>query len=380
MEHYLTAEISRTAVAHNLRSIRKRLPKGCRLCAVVKADAYGHHLAGLWPTIAAKADVLAVATLNEAIALRDMGYDGRLLTIIACGAQAGGELLDGAVEAARRGIELTVTDAADVRALQRRAAQANLTVAVHVKIDTGMGRSGVLPADAPALVDAVRSAAALRLVGVCTHFAASDEADKAYTKRQLATFTKTLATLGDLSGVERHAANSGAVANLPVTALDRVRVGLAVYGYASGEEQADPLPLRPALRLSGPIVQARRLPAGAVCGYGRTCKLERATRIGIIPFGYADGLPRLLSARCAATAGDALLPVLGRISMDQIIVDLTDAPDVTVGRRVTLISPDPTAPNSVMNLARLAGTIPYEITARLGRRIRYVMVDEFDGA
>ncbi|NLF33018.1 MAG: alanine racemase, partial [Planctomycetes bacterium] len=116
----------------------------------------------------------------------------------------------------------------------------------------------------------------------------------------------------------------------------------------------------------------------AVCGYGRTCKLERPTRIGIIPFGYADGLPRTLSSRCAATAGNALLPVLGRISMDQIIVDLTDAPDVKIGRPVTLISPDPDAPNSVMNLARLAGTIPYEITARLGRRIRYVMVDEFE--
>ena len=378
MEHYLTAEISRAAVTHNLRCIRQRLPKGCALCAVVKADAYGHHLAGLWPTIAAKADVLAVATLPEATALRDLGYEGRLLTTIACGAQSGGALLDGAVEAARRGIELTLTDAADVRALQRRSRAARAKPSVHVKIDTGMGRSGVLPADAPALVQAIRDAPALRLVGVCTHFATSDEADKAYTKRQFATFTKTLAALGDLAGVTRHAANSAAVADLPATALDMVRVGLAVYGYAAGDELADPLPLRPALRLTGPVVQARRLPAGAVCGYGRTCKLERATRIGIIPFGYADGLPRSLSSRCAAIAADALLPVLGRISMDQIIVDLTDAPDVKIGQRVTLISPDPAAANSVMNLARLAGTIPYEITSRLGRRIRYVMVDAFE--
>jgi alanine racemase len=378
MEHYLTAEVSRAAVTHNLRCIRGRLPKGCRLCAVVKADAYGHHLAGLWPTVAAKADVLAVATLSEAAALRGMGYEGRLLTIIACGAQSGGDLLEGAIEAGRRGIELTITDAADVRALHRRAAVADLTLAVHVKIDTGMGRSGVLPADAPALVQAVREAPALRLAGVCTHFAASDEADKSYTKRQFATFTRTLAALGDLTGVLRHAANSAAVTDLPATALDMVRVGLAVYGYPSGDELADPLPLRPALRLTGPLVQARRLPAGAVCGYGRTCKLERPSRVGIIPFGYADGLPRSLSSRCAAMAGAALLPVLGRISMDQIIVDLTDAPEVSVGDRVTLISPDPSAPNSVMNLARLAGTIPYEITARLGRRIRYVMVDTFD--
>jgi alanine racemase len=177
--------------------------------------------------------------------------------------------------------------------------------------------------------------------------------------------------------VAPHAANSAAVADLPATALDMVRVGLAVYGYPSSDELADPLPLRPALRLTGPIVQARRLPAGAVCGYGRTCKLERTTRVGIIPFGYADGLPRSLSSRCAATAANALLPVLGRISMDQIIVDLTDAPRVKVGDRVTLISPDAGAPNSVMNLARLAGTIPYEITSRLGRRIRYVMVEAF---
>ncbi|NLF31573.1 MAG: alanine racemase, partial [Planctomycetes bacterium] len=303
MEHYLTAEVSRAAVSFNLRCIRGRLPRRCALCAVVKADAYGHHLAGLWPTIAAKADAMAVATLSEAMDLRDMGYEGRLLTTIACGAQSGGALLEGAVEAGRRGIELTITDPADVRALQRRAAAAGVKLPVHVKIDTGMGRSGVLPADAPALVQAVREATALRLAGVCTHFAASDEADKAYTKRQFATFTRILETLGDLTGVVRHAANSAAATDLPATALDMVRVGLAVYGYPAGDELADPLPLRPALRLSGPIVQAKRLPAGAVCGYGRTCKLERPTRIGIIPFGYADGLPRTLSSRCAATAG-----------------------------------------------------------------------------
>jgi len=377
MAHYLTAEISRAAIAHNLAAVRERLPAGCRVCAVVKADAYGHHLAGIWDTIAAGADSMAVATIDEALALREWGYTGDLLVTIASAAQAGGDVLDAAAEAAERRIQLTVTDRADVAALDAMCRKLGAVLAVHVKLDTGMGRSGVLPADAAVLLGAVHRASCLRLAGIYTHFASSDETDKSHAEAQFALFTRTLAGLGGLDGVVRHAANSAAVADMPHTALDMVRVGLAVYGYPSSDELAHPLPLRPALRLTGPIMQVKSLPAGSTCGYGRTCELHRDSRVGVIPAGYADGLPRTLSNRYAATAGQATLPVAGRISMDQIIVDLTDAPQVNVGDRVQLISPDPEAVNSVANLARLAETICYEITSRLGRRIRYAAVDEF---
>jgi len=377
MANYLKAEISRAAITHNLGAIRERVPDGCAVCAVVKANAYGHHLPGIWDTIAAGADCMAVATLDEAAALRGLGYDGDVLVTIAPPVQAGGEVLAAAAEAVRSGVQLTVTDVYAVDALAELCRKLGAEAAVHVKIDTGMGRSGVLPGDARALADAVRAAPSLRLAGVYTHFAASDAEDKSHAEGQFALFTKTLATLGDLDGVVRHAGNSAAVADMPHTALDLVRVGLAVYGYPSGVELAHPLPLRPALRLTGPVMQTKHLPAGSTCGYGCTCRLERDSRVGIIPAGYADGLPRALSNRYAAATDGVLLPVAGRISMDQIIVDLTDAPTVRVGKRVELISPDPKAVNSVENLARLAETIPYEITSRLGRRIDYVVVDDF---
>jgi len=377
MEHYLTAEISRGAVAHNLEVLRARLPAGCRLCAVVKADCYGHSVEALLATIVAKADALAVATVPEALDLRERGYGGMILVTVALSPRVGGPQRDAVAEAMRREVQLTVADQADVPSLQRLAGEVAAGADIHVKIDTGMGRSGVLPAGAVQLVRAVRNAPPLRLAGVYTHFAASDEADKTHAEGQFAVFQDLLGQLGPLDGVLRHAANSAAVADMPHTALDMVRPGVAIYGYQPSDEIRYPLPLRPALRLTGPIVQIKRLPAGATVGYGCTCKLTRDSRIGIVPAGYADGIPRALAGHCPVGVDGRIAPVLGRISMDQVVIDLTDLPGVDIGHTAELISPDPQAANSVANLARLSGTIPYEVTCRLGGRITFKGVDDF---
>lgn len=381
MRHYLRAQVSRGAVKHNLKVLRGCLPAGCKLCAVVKADAYGHCLRLLLETIAAGADALAVATVPEALEVRRMGYKGVVLVLIACGAQAGGDQLAAAGEAIRHDVQLTVTDRAAVKPLQALARKLHKRPGVHVKIDTGMGRSGVLPDGAGDLARVVGDSWPLRLMGVYTHFATSDEADKTHAEHQFAVFIETLEGLGLPPGVIRHAANSAAIADMPYTALDMARPGIAIYGYLSGSEMLNPLPLRPALRLTAPLVQAKRVPAGTTCGYGRICTLTRDSRIGIVPAGYADGIARLISGRCPvglAGSGGAVVPALGRISMDQIIIDLTDHPGFSVGREVELISPDPQAPHSVANLACLCHTIPYEVTCRLGRRLTYEAVDGFE--
>ncbi len=377
MSHYLKAEVSLAAISHNVQQVRRRLPKGCTLCGVVKADAYGHGVAGVWETLAAATDMLAVATIAEALELRSLGYNGRLLLLMAPGAAAGGEQLEAVAEALAADVQLMITDPADAPVLARLARKLRKKPVVHMKIDTGMGRSGVVAADAPKLLAAIVKAPSVRLAGVCTHFAASDAADKTHADEQFALFTETLAQLTLPDGVVRHAAASAAVSDMPHTALDMARVGLALYGYHSSDELLHPMDLRPALRLTAPIMQVKRLPIGATCGYGCTRKLERDSRVGIVPAGYADGVSRILSNRCPVGLGDALTPALGRVSMDQIMIDLTDHPEIGLGRRVELISPDLESPASVANLARLAGTIPNEIICRLGRRIDYVTVDDF---
>jgi alanine racemase len=240
-----------------------------------------------------------------------------------------------------------------------------------------MGRSGAIPDDAPELVAAIRRSPSLQLAGVFTHFAASDAADKAHAHGQAQRFADLLASLGPWEGVLRHAANSAAVSDLPQTHLDMVRPGVAIYGYQASDELLRPMDLRPCLRLTAPIVQVKTLPAGWTCGYGCTVKLDRPRRVGIVAAGYNDGVSRALSGRCPVGVGGAMAPVLGRVSMDQLIVDLTDAPSAQVGDRAELISPDPAAANSVENLARLGGTIPYEVTCRLGRRTAYRLVETF---
>ncbi len=224
---------------------------------------------------------------------------------------------------------------------------------------------------------AVRATQPLKLAGIYTHFAASDEEDKSHAQGQFNLFTKTLGALGPLNGTLRHAANSAAVADMPFTALDMVRPGLLVYGYPPAPHMARLLPVRPALRVVSPIVQIKHLPAGATCGYGCWHKLTRDSRIGIVPGGYGDGISRQLSGCYSIGVNGRHVPVLGKISMDQLIVDLTEAGEVQVGHLAVLISNNPNHPNSVVNLARLMGTIPYEVTCRLGRRITYTAVNEF---
>ena len=376
MESYLTAEISASAVRWNLGVLRRLLGRATKLCAVVKADCYGHGLAPLLEVIAPAADCLAVTTPEEAIGLRQLGYDGPMLMFFpACAYADGQELRDALRELLVRQVTLTVVAPAEVDAVAEAARQVGAAAHVHVKIDTGMGRSGIPAAEADGLIAKVRACREVKLAGAYTHFATADEADKTFAAEQLRLFTDVLGRSGCGGGLVRHAANSAATIDLPESHLDMVRPGIALYGYQPSGEMHNRLPLRPALRLTGRLMQVKAVAAGSRCGYGLTYTFDRPSTAGLVPVGYADGYLRALSNRAVMRVRGRDAPVRGRVSMDQVILDLTDVPGVAVGDEVEIISPDPCAPHSVEGLADLACTIPYELTCRLGRRVRRVLVD-----
>ena len=417
MNTYVTAEISASAVAANTAWLRGLLaaratagPKP-KLCAVVKADALGHGVELLWPTLARLADWLAVATPAEAVRLRELGYDGPLLQFLPpCAHADSREQAEALEDLIRRRVTLTLSAADELAPIAAAARKARVAADVHLKVDTGMGRSGALPSAAVELAARVRAADGLRLAGLYTHLATADEPDKSATLEQLRVFRAVAEAIPRREELIVHAANSAATIALPESHLDMVRCGVAVVGYwlASGSPlNSSPLnssqlnhlspdrpqldrspldrpqldrsppdrpPLRPAMRLWAPLVQVKRLPAGAGVGYGLTRRLARPSTIGIVPIGYGDGYMRCLSDRATMRVGGRDCQVLGRVSMDQTIVDLTDAPGARAGEPAEIISPDPAAMNSLECLSRLAGTIPQEIACRLACRVRRVLV------
>lgn len=376
---YLTAEVSASAVRANLAALRGRLAHGTRLCAVVKANCYGHGLDTLLEVIAEGADSLAVATPEEALDLRRRGCTRQILTFFsACAYAEGRELHEALDELIARQVTLTVVAPAEVTAVTEAAGRLGAEADVHAKIDTGMGRSGVPTGEAPGLVEAIRAAEGVRLTGLYTHFATADEPDdrgRGFAREQLRRFHEAVEAIGGRKGLVLHVANSAAVMDMPESHLDMVRPGIAVYGYQPSEALRDPVALRPCLRLTGKLMQIKTLPAGSGCGYGLTHTFDRATPVGLVPAGYADGYIRRLSNRSSVRIDGRDAPIRGRVAMDQIIIDLTDVPDARVGDDVEIISPDPAAPNSVENLARLAETIPYEVTCGLGRRVRRTLIE-----
>ena len=376
METHLTAEISVSAVRENLRLLRSLVGADVLICPAVKADCYGHGLELLWRAIAEESDAMAVASAAEAIELRDMGYRGEILMFFTVCRCANGPAVHSTLkELINRRVTLTIVSGADAEAAGRAAGELGVEARVHIKIDTGMGRSGVLPEAAAELITRVRGERSLKLAGLYTHFATADESDKSYALEQIAKFRGVLDACPGVDDMTIHAANSAAAIDLPVSHFDMIRPGIAVYGYQPSDQMQTVLPLRPCLRLTSFLMQIKELTAGSRVGYGLTHKFDRAVRVGLVPAGYADGYSRRLSGKASMRIAGVDVPVCGRVSMDQVIVDLSDVRSARIGDEVEVISADRSAPHSVENLARLADTIPYEITCGLGGRIRRVAVE-----
>jgi alanine racemase len=342
------------------------------LCATLKGDAYGHGLAIVAPVLqAAGVEYAAVATLLEAVELRTVHWQQPILVL--------GNVLAVADPRERRERIRAIVKYRPILTVNERQTIATLAkvdlesaIDVHIKVDSGMGRMGCMPQQLPGLVEAVRSTPCLRLTGIYSHFATADLEKHDLARRQLATFQEALTTVEHLlpKGVLRHMANSAATISLPEAHFDMVRPGLALYGYPPAEHLFGQIELKPILRLVSHLTAVKEIPAGHCVGYGQTFTTRRPTRLGLVPIGYCDGYLRALSnaAVVSTSVGDA--PVIGRVSMDQLALDLTDLEPLQPGDEVTLIHDAPDRPNSVWGLARQLGTVPYEVTCLLGQRIQ----------
>jgi len=352
------------------------------LCAMLKGDAYGHAIAIVAPVLqAAGAEFAAVATLQEAVDLRLAGWQRSILVL--------GNPLAVADPRERRERVRAIIKYKPALTIADREALATLAkidlescVDVHIKVDTGMGRIGCLPNEAADLVKAVMATPSLRLTGIYSHFATADIQNHDLAASQLATFNNVLADLGGLlpPGIVRHMANSAATISMPEAHFDMVRPGLALYGHPPAEHLFGRIDLKPIMRLVSHLTTVKDLPVGHCVGYGQTFTTKRRTRLGIVPIGYCDGYVRALSNASVVTTpvGDA--PVIGRVSMDQLALDLTDLEPLEPGHEITLIDDALDRPNSVWAIARRLETIPYEVLCLLGQRIQRLATGSFCAA
>jgi len=365
------AEVSLPALEHNYRTLRAQLQPGCRFLGVVKADAYGHGAV----TVARElerlgCEMLAVAELDEALQLRGAGIN---LPILILGVTPV-ELAHCVVE---QDLTQTVFTTELARALSDAAVAQGKTACIHVKLDTGMSRVGVLaydPEKAASEVAELCEFPNLVKQGIFTHFADADS-DEEFTMLQFTRFLDTVERLEKTYGLTfeiRHCAASAAALKYPCTHLDMVRPGIALYGhYPDPSCRMEGEQLCPVMSLYSRVSAIRRLPSGTPVSYGCTHLVRRDTRVAVLPIGYGDGLSRLLSDRTEVVLGGVRAPILGRICMDMCMVDVTDLPQVQVGDVATVFGPD----RPLEELADQLGTITYELLCDLSGRVRRVCVE-----
>jgi alanine racemase len=358
------AEVDLDAIRDNVAVIRNRLAPRTRLMAVVKADGYGHGAEAVArAAIGAGAAALGVALPEEGALLREAGITHPILVL-------GATLPPQWPLLVRFRLETVVSDAATARGIAAVARAAGQSVGVHLKIDTGMGRIG-LAADGPVLelAELLAHEPGIAWEGLMSHLADADDPDPAYTREQYRRFLGVVERLRR-AGREPpllHLANSAATFRFPGLHLDQVRVGLALYGLLSGVPGAEAL--RPALRLVSRLVLVKQLPPGHGVGYGHTFRTTRRTRIGIVPVGYADGYRRGLSNRAWVLIGGRRVPVVGRVSMDQIAVALPDSLEAAPGDEVVLLGRQGAHAVTADDWARWLDTIPYEVVTGIGARV-----------
>ncbi|NNG00712.1 MAG: alanine racemase [Desulfobacteraceae bacterium] len=369
----IRAEIDLSAVAHNVRQLRGMVDPGTVLLAAVKANAYGHGAIPVADTaIKNGAGYLGVARLEEAMHLRDNGITAPVL-IFGYTPPACGQYL------AEHNLTQAVYSLETAAAMNASMANNGRQIKIHLKVDTGMGRLG-LDARDPKTVDEVSRLNRLEnlfLEGIFTHFATSDSADKSYAHQQFSTFTDFLDHLKSVGITPeiRHAANSGAIIDLPAAQLDMVRAGISVYGlYPSDEVRKQRIALRPVMRLISKIIHLKTVPAGFKVSYGATWEAPRQTTIATVAAGYADGYSRLLSNRGSMLVDGQHAPVVGRVCMDLTMLDVGHIPDVHVEDEVVMIGAQKDGCITADEIAEQTGTINYEVVSSITARVPRIMV------
>lgn len=357
----------------NLAEIRKKIGPKPAICIPVKADAYGHGAVRIGiAAIKAGAKFLAVASVQEGIELREAGI---VAPILLFSLPIPEELED----MVRYRITPLVPDAEFAHLVGKTAERLGEVLPVHLKIDTGMGRIGCRPESVLELVRTIAAYPSLHVEGTATHLSVADSLepdDRAYTKRQLTRFTEAIDTIrqaGYNPGI-LHAANSGAVVLHEASYFDMVRPGLLAYGYPPIPSLSWAVPVKPVMELQTHVVFIKRVYQGEAISYGRVWKAPQETIIGTLPIGYADGLPRRLSGKLHLTIKASKYPLVGRICMDQCMIDLGADSPVQRWEPVTVFGGTDAEPTAA-DLAELLGTIPYEITCGINKRVPRLYVE-----
>jgi alanine racemase len=360
--------VSIDAIAHNARALRD-LVAPAKAAFVVKSNAYGHGIVEVARAVEPFANRLCVYSLEEAAVLRDSGITRPVFVM--------GPLESAHLDEARaRNVEIALWDTGSyLRAVVESARRRSTRAPVHVKINTGTTRLGLEPQDAPDAIEDYARLAEVELTGVFSHLAAAEELDSPFTLGQLATFERTLEAVEPTlqsKGARplRHIAASAAAMLWPQTRLDMVRIGIALYGLWPSPQTRTAMngarfDLQPALSLHSTLTVVRNVEAGTPIGYGGSYHAPKRTRIGVIPLGYADGIPRLLSNRGAFLISGRRCPIVGRVCMNMTMVDLGGAPQAKPGDEVTLLGRQGDAEVSADDWGDWAETINYEIVTRL---------------
>lgn len=356
------AEVDLSAIAHNVQVTRKVLKPGTKICAVVKADAYGH---GAVPVataaLAAGVNYLAVSMTQEALELREAGIMAPILILGTMTEEHEKALVD-------YNITQTVYDLAVAQELSAAALQENKVAKVHLAVDTGMNRIGCRPEEAADLAEAISKLPHVELEGMFSHFSSADEMDKSFAESQYRKFMEADRAIKD-RGIQIplvHIDNSAGITEMKHTECDMVRQGITLYGLWPSDDVERCLDLKPALSLKAEVVFVKDVPAGEKIGYGCTYETKAPMKVATIPLGYADGYSRALSNRGYITIRGYKAPVVGRICMDQFMVDVTNVPGVHKGDEAVIFGPGGV---SLDQLAKWVGTIPYELMCLLSTRV-----------
>jgi alanine racemase len=348
-----------------VRSFKQYVGSAVEIIAVVKANAYGH---GAVPAARAALEAgaarLAVHRYTEGVELRQAGLDAPILIMGYTPPEGVPALVDW-------NLTPSVMTPEVVQALSSRASAEGKIIPIHVKVDTGMSRYGLLPPEVVPFLRAAGSMSGVRLEGLFTHFATADAEDQTWVRQQLAVFNQVIGAV-KAAGIEIpvfHAANSAATMKLPEAHFNAVRPGIAMYGMNPSSEWEPVFELHPALTLKSTISRVRELPVGAGVSYGRTFITTRPTIAALVPVGYGDGYHRILSNKASVLVRGQRAPILGRVCMDQFVVDVTEIPGVRQDDEVVLIGRQGDERIPAEELGKLAGTINYEVTTSLLPRV-----------
>jgi len=363
------AEVNLINIENNIREIKEIVSPSTKIMAVVKADGYGHGAVEVSKAaLRAGVEYLSVATLKEAMELREAGIGSPVLILSESIQDGTGKVID-------LDISQTVYTYKLAESLSKEAKKKNKKARIHVKIDTGMGRVGVSPKDAVALIKKISALDNMIIEGIFTHFSKAENVEDDFTRRQFKAFKEVLSHV-ETNGFKipiKHSANSAAALFYPETHLDMIRIGLSIYGLYPQGNPSRPINLKPALSFKTKVMYLKTVPAGTPLSYGGTYVTNKETTIATLPVGYADGLSRRLSNRGSVLIGGKRFPIVGNVCMDLTLVDAGDAP-IKLGDEVVLIGSQGSEEITADEIAELENTINYEVVCGIGKRVPRVYI------